>query len=354
MNTKHIYYIWVFSFIFFSCASDDEGNVSTDNLDPCKNVVCEANQICREGTCIDDPNISKIPTFEPVTDNLLFDFRSGKWDGKATWTPSVVMYKDTLRMWYMGASSYPSPNTRIGYAWSIDGKSWQRLDEPVIEPLPDLGPGVGGPSVMVENDTLKMWYVANFPNFNSLKYRFATSTDGIRWELSTRTVAIPHHQWSQPVIVPGSVIREDGKYKMWYSGAVDSGHGEIGYAESTDGFSWVTRSSPVVNHGSFGAYDHEFANWPTVYKHEGKYHMHYWAEQVQGASPQDQTVAYATSDDGIVWDKYAFNPVLEPEGWAREDLHTGSALIFDNRIYIWYGAYAGGGLKMGYTSRSLE
>ena len=58
------------------------------------------------------------------------------WNSGMVQAPTVIMFKDTLRMWYMGSTSYGfDANIHIGYAWSLDGINWQQYSEnPVFSP----------------------------------------------------------------------------------------------------------------------------------------------------------------------------------------------------------------------------
>ena len=50
------------------------------------------------------------------------------WKGLATGDPFVMLDNDTLKMWYAGVgwvSAFDDcPHVRIGYAWSLDGINW--------------------------------------------------------------------------------------------------------------------------------------------------------------------------------------------------------------------------------------
>ena len=62
-------------------------------------------------------------------------------------------------------------------------------------------------------------------------------------------------QWDQRIWYP-VVIHEDGLFKMWYCGwqwPIDTR--QIGYAESTDGITWVLNDDPVIPSGAPGAWD---------------------------------------------------------------------------------------------------
>jgi len=65
----------------------------------------------------------------------------------------------------------------IGYATSDDGIVWKRNARPILTPR-KVGWdswAIGGPSVLWDTDTLKMWYFGN-PRHNSYQAQFGIAT----------------------------------------------------------------------------------------------------------------------------------------------------------------------------------
>jgi len=62
-------------------------------------------------------------------------------------------------------------------------------------------------------------------------------------------------------VLPGTVLKEDGTYKMWYSGTNDSNREtnlQIGYATSPDGINWTRNgTTPVLPMGGINDWDHK-------------------------------------------------------------------------------------------------
>ena len=78
--------------------------------------------------------------------------------------------------------------------------------------------------------------------------------------------------------------------------------------------------TPVLPAGQPGEWDDELAGASTVTFHEGIYKM--WYEGNGG-------FGYATSPDGLVWDKHAANPILEPGEpgrWDEQEINQPSVL----------------------------
>ena len=65
----------------------------------------------------------------------------------------------------------------IGHAYSIDGLSWQRDANPVLDVLPNSPEAwmVGGPSALIENNIVKLWYFCS-PVHNTYKFRIGLAT----------------------------------------------------------------------------------------------------------------------------------------------------------------------------------
>ena len=101
--------------------------------------------------------------------------------------------------------------------------------------------------------------------------------------------------WNADTMGPGTVIKEDGLFKMWFFGGVGGILGAdantktgIGFATSPDGINWTFYddsattappyqfSDPVLNHGEAGAWDANEMFTPGVLRTDaGGYEMWY-------------------------------------------------------------------------------
>ena len=123
----------------------------------------------------------------------------------------VVREDGRFKMWYSGSDRDGNEFHRIGYAESVDGVNWERLDEPVLSP-PDPDVYFSVPAVLRDargevlrqNGRLMMWITGH----NLMcDLRLCTSEDGIAWRVETPEPI------STEVYSP-TVIYEDGVYKM--------------------------------------------------------------------------------------------------------------------------------------------
>ncbi len=325
-------------------------------VEDCMDLGCPKGMICVEGACVDDPAIKKVPPFEAISVSQKILTQSGGWDRGAKMTPSLLVHADTFRLWYTGFDIYPTGDANIGYSWSDDGQSWKVLSDPVV----DEDVQIGGPVVIRDGDLYMMWYVNNFPCIGGCRYSLRVSQDGINWE-DPAHVILPLKPWASPMAVPHSVIKENGIYKMWLTGNEnppnqDFNFPKIGYATSLDGLTWELLDAPVLENGPLGSHDYSIADWPTVVKYDRTYHMFYRGDQNKGTSPGDSFIMYAKSPDGTNWEKYPLNPVLSSVSWTSDDLHASSATIYRDKLYLVYSAYTGGtsAVTMGVTYRDLE
>jgi predicted GH43/DUF377 family glycosyl hydrolase len=126
-----------------------------------------------------------------------------------------------------------------------------------------------------------------------------------------------------------SVLREGGKYRMWFSWRPKR---SIALVESKDGLAWGT---PAVVLGPRKASGwEEDVNRPVVIRQGGKYRMWYTG-QARGKS----WIGYATSADGKTWQRAGASPVLSPEQpWERVAVMCPHVLYDDKeKLYrLWY------------------
>ena len=159
---------------------------------------------------------------------------------------------------------------------------------------------VYNPSVILDGSTYKMWYDGG----DAVGY--ATSADGITWEKHEEPVLTGSAgAWDEGGVSSSTVILEGETYKMWYSGIGASDYA-IGYATSADGITWEKHEEPVLE--KEGEWDEYGVFGPSVLYNGEEYEMWY-----SGIGASDYAIGYATSADGIVWEKHE-GPVLEKEG----------------------------------------
>lgn len=271
---------------------------------------------------------------------------AGTWN-RHLFVPAVLYNADSSRyeMWF-GASSGPNPYWapyRVGFAVSKDGIDWTMHPSPVVSP--DSGTWdaytIERPFVIRENGLYKMWYSGNATGSPPIYVGYATSSDGIHW------TKYP----GNPVLGPGSsaweaggpgcicIVPFPGGYRLWYAAINANGTASnIGYAVSIDGVTWErdTLNNPILRAGSSGQWDYPFVSQPRLFHHGDTYYMYYIGYSSDGSLVH--VGAAVSNDTGRTWSKHAQNPVLSdsPYQWDGSFVQLGSVLLRGDTLHMWY------------------
>ncbi|MCG3155713.1 MAG: hypothetical protein DKINENOH_02321 [bacterium] len=137
-----------------------------------------------------------------------------------------------------------------------------------------------------------------------------------------------------------------GLYQMWYT-ADQEGHYYVFYATSEDGLAWEKfGGNPVLSPGPESAWDGWHARCSAVVFDGEKYHMFY-----MGASYSSrERIGLATSFDGIHWQKYQNNPILGPGApgtWDQTQVYHPEVYFDGAMFYLWYAGYNGSTMRGG-------
>ncbi|UCH10820.1 MAG: T9SS type A sorting domain-containing protein [Fidelibacterota bacterium] len=265
--------------------------------------------------------------------------------------PCVLFNADSARyeMWFSASTGIPTAHPIrvgpccVGYASSNDGINWTILDGPVLEP--DAGTWdnqtIEAPIVLRENGQYKMWYVG-WGNDRIIKVGYATSPDGITWtKYAGNPVMTPGTAlWEDAICGPGAVIPYEGGYQMWYIGGPDPMFSvyetNVGYATSVDGIHWQRdESNNPVL--SHGAP----AEFDGAYINEltvnviGTTYYMYYTGMT--SLMNKRVIGLATSVDGVHWTKHS-GPVLSPTTgqWDGNHVEVGSLLLVGDTLHMWY------------------
>jgi len=283
-----------------------------------------------------------IRTLEPLAPTV-----GGDWDGYRVDHPRVITDTGGYRMWYSGRNpENPGYGWMVGLADSPDGLSWTKY---AGNPLFGVGdPGEwdemyrGQAAYLKEGGTYKMWFSGG--NDQHWQTGYATSADGLAWSFYGSNPVLPSGPsgtWDEGESDGPSVILEGGTYKMWYHGCnADFSACNVGYATSTDGIDWNKVSeNPVLVPGEAGEWDQGWIAWPRVIKNGSTYMMWYFSN--------DQ-IGLATSLDGIDWTKYSGNPVLS-EGWDGAPIRGHDVMLENGTYKMWFRSGAGASEGIGYA-----
>lgn len=148
--------------------------------------------------------------------------------------------------------------------------------------------------------------------------------------------------WEEPVLVlpPAEtgwedevnrpiVVRDGEGYRMWYTGQTATSS-LIGYATSPDGVTWERRETPVLKPDQ--PWEAEGLMCPHVLFEDGEWRMWYSG----GGLEEPVAIGYASSPDGVNWTKRGANPVLAPNPGAEweQERATGAQIIRHGDGYL--------------------
>lgn len=270
--------------------------------------------------------------------NPIFTDSAG-WDQHVA-SPTIIFEDNKLKMWYQGAGNLP---WSIGYAESADGINWQRpVSNPLLIPQNETGvieTAIVEPSV-VKNIGYQMWF--NSQNRDIYNIRYASSSNGINWTKRSGYNLRGQSLWELKGVANPHVIYKDGKYLMWYNGWGYSSPWKIGYAESNDGINWTKYSGNPLNLPNLG---HVAA--PSVAFFNNQFHMFY---HTGGGIPDH--IYHVVSNDGKNWSCSGSCQVLATSttGFDSSMIVYPEILNYQSQLYLYYTGYNGQQWQIGLAS----
>jgi predicted GH43/DUF377 family glycosyl hydrolase len=154
------------------------------------------------------------------------------------------------------------------------------------------------------------------------------SGDGLHWSEPPRVVLGPREQgsWETEVNRP-VVVKRDQTYHMWYTGQA-RGHSFIGYATSSNGTDWIRRSDqPVLSPQE--PWEKVAVMCPHVLWDTDTRRFRMWYSA--GDQYEPDAIGYATSLDGLIWQKDASNPIFRPDLASTWEQHKVTAVQVQKR-----------------------
>jgi len=265
-------------------------------------------------------------------DPVLDRGNDGEWDGRDVAQPSVLRipedaptYAGKMLLYYRGRDA-ALVQTGVGVALSDDGQSWRRAELNPVMPSEELGPrqfiDFSEPHVVYDEGRFRMWVTGTTQSETYIAH--AESADGLTWERNEPNPVIratTQGSWDELWVFAPSVLHTDVGYEAWYGAFAHDGSFGIGRAVAPDGVSF-DKPEPDPDTGDGGnpvlepgpeAWDSITVDKPAVLKDGGVYRMWYTGDAVFNDSTEHEwAIGYATSPDGVVWEKSAESPVFEP------------------------------------------
>ena len=145
-------------------------------------------------------------------------------------SPTVIFDEDKYKMWYASMDRWEKNGDElkhyydIKYAESLDGINWHRFSKGVITYQNDSEYAFGRPFVLKEHNIYKMWYC-----YRGISYRigYAESIDGINWNRmdSTIDLNVSESGWDSEMIEYPTIFDYRNERYMLYNG---NGYGKTG------------------------------------------------------------------------------------------------------------------------------
>lgn len=193
---------------------------------------------------------------------------------------SCLLFVDgRWHLWYTGQNRGKSC---IGHVISYDGMSFVRPKDnmPVLCPtLPIEGASVMNPCVIWDEKIarFRMWYAAG-EAYEPDVLMYAESVDGNSWDKHPIPVLAkePLHPWEQCKVGGCDVMRqEDGILVMHYIGYQNVDVARICFATSSDGIHWERMDNNFCLSPSLDAWDADAVYKPTLVLWKGKQYLWY-------------------------------------------------------------------------------
>ncbi len=188
----------------------------------------------------------------------------------------------------------------------------------------------GMPFVLFDGVTYHMWYTGVDSNSYTC-FGYASSSDGISWDdFEGNPVLTPGEgdSWDASVIETHCVIYDNSMFHMWYTGYnnnITTVHACVGYATSPDGKTWQKYEGNPVMTPIADSWEGTAVGGAQVIKIDDTFHMWY-----VGSFKYD--IGYATSLDGITWNRYEGNPIMQHESF----LWTCQVIFNENNYQMYY------------------
>jgi len=140
--------------------------------------------------------------------------------------------------------------------------------------------------------------------------------------------------WNYSSLGPGSILFFDNTYHMYYDAYTEFKDWAFGYATSPDGITWEKHpNNPILELGAPGEWDSYWISDAFVVNADTIFHMWYTGRKEGGQF----RIGHATSPDGIEWTKDPDNPVRDiADGIPASDFCGHSPVMHDGSLYHMY------------------
>ncbi len=239
---------------------------------------------------------------------------------------------------------------RMWFSWRperslgyCESKDGARWTPPVVVLKPnDSETDVNRPGIIRHDGKLKAWFTSQDDEGSSISY--AESTDGLNWSRSDRPQLVAGQVWEKSDVMCPDVMWDEERsiFRMWYSGGEQYEPDAIGYATSSDGVNWQKRSSgPIFIADGAASWEQLKVTGAAVRKYGPWHYMFY----IGFRDIHSAAIGVARSKDGVTgWTRYSANPIIRPgwrKAWDSSAVYKPAPLLEGDRWLLWYNGRKG-------------
>ncbi len=256
---------------------------------------------------------------------------------------SVLQKEDVYRMYFSWRTK-----KSVAVTDSRDGLEWSE-PQICIEPR-ESAEGwendINRPSVVYRDGVYHLWYTGQLllkKNEGVSHIFYARSTDGVHFERRRQPVLSAEYSWEKKSVMNPDVMWDETEqiYRMWYSGGEQYEPDAIGYATSRDGIHWDKfDDSPVFRSDPENDWEQQKVAGCHVVKVKDDYIMFYI-----GYHNEDYAqIGMAKSPNGYSdWSRYGQNPIIAPDPgkWDGDACYKPFVLYDGEKWMLWYNGRCG-------------
>lgn len=259
---------------------------------------------------------------------------AGAWDSVDVLNPSVVLRDGVFYNLYSG---FDGRTWETGLATSREGRAWERFSgNPVLSPLPG---GWDGDYIAANGSLLHdgSQFLYWYQGGRRPRIGLARSPDARRWQRHGPPVVEPGPEatWDEAGVADPYVIRCGSIYYMYYLGQNRRGVQRLGVARSADGVHWQKfLSNPILEPGPPGAFDERGVGEPAVFRAGAEFYMIYTGRSAQ----EERRLGLARSADGVHWRRGALaGAIAGDQPWNSRVVCDPTVWAAPGRLWLWFG-----------------
>ena len=273
-----------------------------------------------------EDNYMYVSTTDSSSVTLFMDIGvEGSYDTAGAIPFDILKIDNTYKMWYLGYNSKWS----IMYCESTDMTTWSGHQRVIDNTHTyDAASHFSG-TVLYDDGIYKMWYSGR----DSLSWRlmYCDSVDGIVWDNYQLVVDLSQSPYSDKDAISCAVVKEGSIYKMWYGGyKTTPANGRIIYCESDNGINW-TNHQMVLDYTDTPIQNATYVRPCRVTYVDGLYRM--WLNVYDGST---WLLFYSTSNNGVDWATVTSFASLDLESTYDTDGNKCLAVLEEDGYYNFF------------------